>query len=542
MRISSAKLVNFKGITDEYKLAPLVMIFGPNCSGKTAISTAIKLALSGALPVFGKAPRSIYRLAGNPTAAGRMEVTVTTDPPGAITHVWTRSENGTVSYSGSIPPDLQWPDSFLDFRRFLSLPAADQAREMFARCVTKSTPDDYLHRLDSVTVDGGTTDREAIDEIRGCLIDLKDRYTSLAGWIDATLAWFKGRVSQEGTDEKLARSTLRGHLAAQPDRGEDVSEKIADVQKRLQKATASIAKQMNAWRAYEKAKTAYDAFEATRASRESEVQAVYRRRMGEIERRRALAMSRDTCPTCGAKNPSIRQKALAEVDREEKGVEQDFATALSEIKKVVAPIKPTKPEATSKDVQQAIQALQSELAALTSTQNAFESSSAWRQTRDRLEQKTVACMRRLETTKACQKMLREWQESLINSGVGGAIKVANQFTDGLLDAPLSYNSELQEFGRWAPGGKGWISLDAFSGFEEQVAFAALSVAIASQVKIKLVIMDEMGRMTGDHKVAVVRRMSSLVKDGVIDQFIGLDVSVNDYRTVEALPGLQFIRV
>jgi hypothetical protein len=49
-----------------------------------------------------------------------------------------------------------------------------------------------------------------------------------------------------------------------------------------------------------------------------------------------------------------------------------------------------------------------------------------------------------------------------------------------------------------------------------------SVALARLATFKLVILDEMGRLTAERREAVAKRMAELVKDGVVDQVVMID--------------------
>jgi hypothetical protein len=87
----------------------------------------------------------------------------------------------------------------------------------------------------------------------------------------------------------------------------------------------------------------------------------------------------------------------------------------------------------------------------------------------------------------------------------------------------------------------WIPHEGFSGTERLVAFAGFATAIASTSPIKLVIMDELGRIELGKREQVVMRMSELAREGVIDQFIGIDSS-NWTSTWAIESGVQVIEV
>ena len=538
MRIKRVVLTNWKGITKAFDLGPVTLIVGPNGSGKTAITTAIKFGLTGQLPVFGKKPQSLYRLATDPERAGVMSVALSTDPAGVITHEWTRSEKGAVSYTGNIPSGIGWSEAMLDFRRFLELPAADQAREMFARCKTDATPHDYLDReLDGVTAANLEVGRKTLAEVRNELGRSADSDLPLGRWIEGAEAWLKQKVSDATTKEKQAGAALRAHQSARPERVTADAAKLAETANALTEAQAGIAASVNAWRKYERDLAAYNSAvthkDSDRAQEEQRALIAERSLWDEIEQ----FSGQSECPTCGAEADGWKKKAVAALEKRIANVRKHSADTLNEIEKRELPAKPRKPEETGKAQAERIQQLQAELQVHQQAGSAQRRYADWRERSDSLESEASAATGLLEVLKEAQKRLREWRDKLINEGVAGILAVANKFTAGLLDAPLEWHAELGEFGRRKPG-KGWVALDAFSGFEEQLAFAALSVAVASETKIKLVIMDELGRMTRENKNAVLARMVGLIKEGVIDQFIGVDVSFDDY----AAPGINVIQL
>lgn len=121
-----------------------------------------------------------------------------------------------------------------------------------------------------------------------------------------------------------------------------------------------------------------------------------------------------------------------------------------------------------------------------------------------------------------------YQKSLIERSVGSLLDSCRLFTDGILNSHLEYDTELGrrvsqrdiDLGCRSQIGA-WISHEAFSGTEESLAYAAFSVAMARNSAFRLVILDEMGRMDNETLTLVLKRMTALVGDGSIDQFIGI---------------------
>lgn len=136
----------------------------------------------------------------------------------------------------------------------------------------------------------------------------------------------------------------------------------------------------------------------------------------------------------------------------------------------------------------------------------------------------------LQVYEASVKALRARIETMVEESFGRVLDYTLGFTSGILNSDLEFvDGELgrrvsvkdQQAGCTAPIGS-WISHESFSGTEEAVAYAAFSVAMAMQAQFRIVILDELGRMDSDRKESVLYRMEQLVRNGKIDQFIGID--------------------
>ena len=152
-----------------------------------------------------------------------------------------------------------------------------------------------------------------------------------------------------------------------------------------------------------------------------------------------------------------------------------------------------------------------------------------------LHEKTyIAAMCEQALIKGYMQVIADAYENIVAQTFDGLLKTARKFTDGFLRGKLEYRNG--ELGYWRnPNGpprtlspSTWVSWKAFSGIEELATFAGLSVALAPKSPIKIVIMDELGRLSGDNKRALLIRMSELIHAHELDQFIGLDVSIRDY--------------
>jgi hypothetical protein len=126
--------------------------------------------------------------------------------------------------------------------------------------------------------------------------------------------------------------------------------------------------------------------------------------------------------------------------------------------------------------------------------------------------------------KAALKLAESIQAEIVESVFVKLLETANKLCGTFLLSPLVYHDG--EIGRM--DGKRFISVATFSGTETAAVFAALSLALAAGSGNGIVIIDELGRMDTDHKSKFMGRVSELVADGTITQFIGADWSDNGY--------------
>lgn len=126
-------------------------------------------------------------------------------------------------------------------------------------------------------------------------------------------------------------------------------------------------------------------------------------------------------------------------------------------------------------------------------------------------------------------ILEEAQAGLVADAFGTLLDTANRVAGPILDAPLCY--EDGELGRRKNGR--FISTRTFTGAEEAITHAALSIALAIKAPIKLVMIDEMGRLEPQKRREVVELLENLLLDKVIDQAIVVDVDKAPYAGMDA---------
>lgn len=146
------------------------------------------------------------------------------------------------------------------------------------------------------------------------------------------------------------------------------------------------------------------------------------------------------------------------------------------------------------------------------------------------QQELESCRLKHDCIKAVIGVIETIQADVSAQVLDGLCKRANEVTKGIITGELMVNDGelcLVRDGHIIPH-------RTFSGTEKALAYAALSVALAQSSPIKLVLLDEMGRMDNEHRRDTLLRMLELVKAGKIDQFIGVDTTKEPYVRLDGV--------
>lgn len=115
-------------------------------------------------------------------------------------------------------------------------------------------------------------------------------------------------------------------------------------------------------------------------------------------------------------------------------------------------------------------------------------------------------------------VLRATQAELVESAFRPLLAAANAFFPGVLRAPLDYHGG--EVGMWVSGA--WVSHGTFSGTEKALTYAAIQAALAARSPVRVMMIDELGRLTARNAKEVAHWVLKAVDDNRIDQFFGVD--------------------
>lgn len=130
----------------------------------------------------------------------------------------------------------------------------------------------------------------------------------------------------------------------------------------------------------------------------------------------------------------------------------------------------------------------------------------------------------LSATKAAVSLVETKQGEMVATAFKEILEVANKVVKDILKSELCYRDG--EIGMMQ--GTQFVSHKTFSGTEAALAYAAMSVSLAVQSPLKLVLIDELGRLDASNKLRLVARLRELLNQGVIDQCVLVDTSSVGY--------------
>jgi hypothetical protein len=150
----------------------------------------------------------------------------------------------------------------------------------------------------------------------------------------------------------------------------------------------------------------------------------------------------------------------------------------------------------------------------------------------RLAESEKARDENLEAEKVAKAATAEWvaaQERLVADAFGALLRIANSIFAPLLPSPLAYSEG--DIGTWRDGV--WIGHKTFSGTEQALAYAAIQLAIAARSPARIMIIDELGRLSADLAKRVATQIARALLEGEIDQFVGIDVARAEQYSIGA---------
>lgn len=120
--------------------------------------------------------------------------------------------------------------------------------------------------------------------------------------------------------------------------------------------------------------------------------------------------------------------------------------------------------------------------------------------------------------KSAAAHLREVKAKMVAEAFDPLLSIANGFFFSLLKTPIAYHEG--EIGTWREGT--WVSHKTFSGTEKALVYAAIQAALASKSPIRMMLIDELGRLDDANSTSLDVALYAAIKSGAIEQFVGID--------------------
>lgn len=537
VRITRVSYKNLKGRTEDVDLGSATLIHGPNFSGKTTIVDAVKLALLGHMPGLDKTAQGVMQLAsGDSLSVSATVVEENKKPSGHTERVigreWTRDARGKVSRRDFVP--MGWPEVpvvLLDAGAYFGASDRGKAELLFAAANIKTaiTVGDISKALTAFGVwmsdpypMPGENVQTFVERALSVAEQARSGATASARRYADTMQGLSALATADPVpideDALELRAKKAGQLAdalealhrleRERDDGGSVDPKLDDAVRRVKTLKAFIA--------------------------QKEVE------IGKCIQRWDKLLSHDDCPMCGTKGESWRTKALANRKaemarleseklelRREANSRMDFVGA--EETRVKAELaKAGKAQKRKLDkAEEAVADLREELEDAEKKARASIDDQADRKrlAEARAKHKEYADLEK--NMKEVKAYLLQLKGKMASNLFEPILKVAGAFTDGILPWKLAFvNGQLGMRQTTLEGDQySWIPHSTFSGTEQAIAFAGFQAALGATAPIRLVVMDELGRIDEANKTKLLMNVCMALENGVIDQFVGIDTVV-----------------
>lgn len=118
-------------------------------------------------------------------------------------------------------------------------------------------------------------------------------------------------------------------------------------------------------------------------------------------------------------------------------------------------------------------------------------------------------------------LLKEARNELVEQAFQPLLDSANWFFEDILKCKLSYRNG--EIGTWRNGA--WVSHRTMSGTEKALVYASLQAALSERSPLRIMLIDEIGRLDHVNRNKLVVRACQAVKEGRVHQFIGVGTEI-----------------
>lgn len=521
MRINRIGLTNWKGRTAAYTLGQVTVIRGPNASGKTAIRDAIMFALTGSLPI-GKLPGTLWQFAGNGDRPGAASVSLNMTGDRRVGIELVRDHKGKTSIVGGCPADIAVPRFLANPLAYFGLTESERMSALYdaAGGDKSKVLSDLVATLNTIEASPLQHRNSAVDNCREIAEATMATAGSAAEGLSNIITRYKDeekRAKQDadaGTAIVLRHREVAGRKPSVPEPKQACIEELR-VSLRGLAVDSSAARTTLANR--ERCKLAFSAA----------VDAVT-----EVEYNLSQLDDITECPHCGSTDKGwverLRAGLLTNLNQrrqDQAKLEKDLADAAEAARIASEELTAAENRASAQrdELSQKIASAQMEINEWRMYRNALETVN---KTEAKIVQHTVAA----EVFKLAAKLTEAVRVRAIDETVDALLEVANRITSPILNSPMRIaggklgrlvSDKDVAAGCNADIGS-WIGHEVWSGTEQLVGYAGLAIALSARAGFRIVILDELGRMDPTKRAMLITLVTELVRDGIIDQFVGIE--------------------
>jgi hypothetical protein len=522
MKIQTVKTLNFHPRDFAFRLEPMNVIVGDTFSGKTAVAQAIQVGMLGYLPSLGKENTATMMLSSNPK---ELFVKLTFDD--SRTNQLAISQEPDGGYRKTAELQVSFPAPLMDVNEYL----LKSGKERIAYIISRADPAHFgydetamLAEMKSVPAlpENDRLD-DAVESVKSVIAQSvkqrKEVMATTAEWMESLRLRLENGLRSVKSSIKTQEAIIKGMRA---------ENEPADASTELKAATEAWEKAVET-RAQFGAGINRQAYklEAELSALTDKVSAAQRRRQG-AEEESVKMSNRASCPICLAKGKGWQKEWLDKQKEIIAQLDAEIAAANSEVDKAAKAIQALRKRANASAENKAIEEVARTEKEKREWERAQAQYHAYQEGQKRAEESKALLelgQAELHAFKHALTKMTEHQARLSDSAVKQLLAVANQFVEGLLKSPLCVKEG--EIGRYE-GKSTWVAHEVFSGTEKLIAYAGLQIALSQESPVKLVILDEMGRMTREMKGKVTARMKKLIASGTIDQCVLIDVESQPY--------------
>lgn len=446
-----------------------------------------------------------------------------------------------------------------------------QAVQEFVAEAIEAVTEDWKLQKDHAKMNEQTT--QGLTHLR-----LQDAQCRPLAIIDADRARNAEKTAAANERKSALSATYSEQKKAQVRRGEIVREinttdKDAHAKVELDNKLDMILREIAAFPPEANVRVLFDAM--TNAQRDYDVANLpagdLRRQLDEVEEEIHNIDGMDACPTCGACGEGWKAGRLAELVQRASALKQKLATASKLVDEKETAYDAAKKahddasaaetrraqfkveEARCRDslsklagrvarrtaleeerdrlpdfdpkVEEQMQAVQGEINVLAQEARALETerTSATDRAHDlkrlaEAEKNRDEAKAKQELAAAAGKELRVIQAELVEAAFDPLLKTANAIFAGVLLSPLAYRDG--EIGTWRGGV--WVGHRTMSGTEKALTYAAIQAALAAKSPLRVMLLDEMGRLTRKTATMAIAALHNAVAEGLVDQVLLVD--------------------